>query len=29
MEFHVYTDGSCKGNPGVGGYAYIVYDELG
>jgi ribonuclease HI len=29
MNFHVYTDGSCKGNPGKGGYAYIVYDDFG
>jgi len=29
MEFQVYTDGSCKGNPGKGGYAYTVYDEDG
>ena len=27
--FHVYTDGACKNNPGVGGYAYTVYDDLG
>ena len=29
MEFQVYTDGSCKGNPGKGGYAFVVYDEIG
>jgi len=29
MDFFVYTDGSCKGNPGKGGYAYKAYDELG
>ena len=29
MEFHIYTDGACKGNPGNGGYAYKIYDELG
>ena len=29
MEFFAYTDGSCKGNPGKGGYAFIVYDEMG
>lgn len=28
MNFHVYTDGACKGNPGKGGYAYIVYDDM-
>ena len=28
MNFHIYTDGSCKGNPGKGGYAYDVYDDL-
>lgn len=27
MHFNVYTDGSCKGNPGCGGYAYVVYDD--
>lgn len=29
MDFFAYTDGSCKGNPGKGGYAFIVYDEMG
>lgn len=29
MEFHIYTDGACKGNPGNGGYAYNIYDEFG
>jgi ribonuclease HI len=28
MEFHIYTDGACKGNPGSGGYAYNIYDEF-
>jgi ribonuclease HI len=29
MNLFVYTDGSCKGNPGKGGYAFIAYDEYG
>lgn len=29
MEFEVFIDGSCKGNPGKGGFAYIAYDKLG
>jgi ribonuclease HI len=29
MNLYVYTDGSCKGNPGKGGYAYTIYDEFG
>ena len=24
---HIYTDGSCRGNPGPGGWAYIIYTE--
>ena len=28
MKFFIYTDGACKGNPGKGGFAYIVYDEM-
>lgn len=24
MEIHIYTDGSCKGNPGPGGWAAIL-----
>ena len=23
----IYTDGSCLGNPGYGGWGYIVYEE--
>ena len=26
MKYIVYTDGSCLGNPGIGGWAYVVYD---
>ena len=26
-EFQIYTDGSCLGNPGAGGYAAIIIDE--
>lgn len=22
--FHIYTDGACKGNPGVGGWGYLI-----
>jgi ribonuclease HI len=29
MELKVYTDGSCQHNPGKGGYAFDVYDEMG
>ena len=28
-EFNIYTDGSCLGNPGAGGYAAIIIDENG
>lgn len=28
-EFQIYTDGSCLGNPGAGGYAAIIIDESG
>ena len=28
-EFKIYTDGSCLGNPGAGGYAAIIIDESG
>ncbi len=28
-EFQIYTDGSCLGNPGAGGYAAIIIDENG
>lgn len=27
MKFQIYTDGACKGNPGKGGFAYMVYDD--
>lgn len=27
MRFKIYTDGSCLGNPGAGGYAAIILDE--
>ena len=26
-EFKIYTDGSCLGNPGAGGYAAVIIDE--
>lgn len=26
MNLRVYTDGSCRGNPGAGGYAAIIFD---
>ena len=26
MNLRVYTDGSCSGNPGIGGYAAIIFD---
>lgn len=25
--FHVFTDGACRGNPGVGSWAFCVFDE--
>lgn len=25
-EIHIYTDGACSGNPGPGGFAYIIDD---
>ncbi len=28
-KFKIYTDGSCLGNPGAGGYAAIILDEAG
>ncbi|MFA5068167.1 MAG: ribonuclease H, partial [Candidatus Izemoplasmatales bacterium] len=28
-NFKIYTDGSCRSNPGCGGYAYTIYDEMG
>ena len=27
MDYKIYTDGSCLGNPGAGGYAAIIIDE--
>ncbi|AKN44359.1 Rnase H [Salmonella phage NR01] len=24
--FHIYTDGACKGNPGLGAWGFVVYD---
>ena len=29
MNFKIYTDGSCLGNPGAGGYAAILLREDG
>ena len=29
MSVKIYTDGSCLGNPGAGGYAAIIIDETG
>lgn len=26
-EYYIYTDGSCKGNPGDGGWAFLILDE--
>jgi ribonuclease HI len=28
-ELKIYTDGGCSGNPGPGGWAYIIIEELG
>lgn len=28
-EFKIYTDGSCLGNPGAGGYAAVIIDKNG
>ena len=28
-EFHIYTDGGCSGNPGPGGWAYVIIGEGG
>ena len=28
-QFTIYTDGACSGNPGPGGWAYIMLDEQG
>lgn len=27
MKFEIYTDGACSGNPGPGGYAFIILNE--
>lgn len=27
-DFEIYTDGSCRGNPGPGGYGAIIVDNL-
>ena len=29
MNYKIYTDGSCLGNPGAGGYAAIIIDAIG
>jgi ribonuclease HI len=29
MEIHIYTDGGCSGNPGPGGWAYIILRQRG
>ena len=29
MKYDVWTDGGCSGNPGPGGWAFIVTDSLG
>lgn len=29
MKYNIYTDGGCRGNPGPGGWAFIVMDETG
>ena len=28
MKFKIYTDGACSGNPGKGGWAAIILDDL-
>lgn len=28
QNIHVYTDGACKGNPGKGGWAYVVVNTI-
>jgi len=28
-EFHIFTDGGCSGNPGPGGWAYVIIGEWG
>ena len=27
MDYTVYADGACSGNPGPGGYAFIIMNE--
>ena len=27
MKFDIYTDGACSGNPGPGGYAFIIMEK--
>ena len=27
MKYKIYTDGSCHGNPGPGGWAYLIHNE--
>ena len=27
MQFKIYTDGACSGNPGKGGWAAIILDK--
>jgi ribonuclease HI len=29
MDIHIYTDGGCSGNPGPGGWAYLILRERG
>ena len=29
QNYTVYTDGSCSGNPGSGGWAYMILNEDG
>ncbi|GHV82155.1 ribonuclease H [Spirochaetia bacterium] len=29
MDIHVYTDGGCSGNPGPGGWGYVILREQG
>lgn len=29
MKYQIYTDGACSGNPGVGAWSAIIYDEHG
>lgn len=28
MNLIMYTDGACRGNPGISSYAYIIYDDM-